>query len=104
MHWYKIAKEIGHGDTLEGQFLKKELTRISHEVDRLRLLAGSGGPNGVLPRWRADVRRSILLLPPVERIERMSMCELQKVSKALENIHDSMRAYSVARFKEIQGD
>ena len=55
MNWYslltsnkllKTAKEIGHGDTLDGQFLKREIIRISREVDRLRLLAATGGPDG----------------------------------------------------------
>lgn len=60
MNWYgllKIANEIGHGDTLQGQMHNLELARVKKEVDRLRLLAATGGPQDVLPRWRGEVRR-----------------------------------------------
>ena len=106
MNWYKplkTAKEIGHGDTLEGQFHKLELVRLKKEVDRLRLLAAMGGPEDVLPRWRGEVRRNILLLPAQSVLDRMSMIELERVSGALDELHATMQKYSAKRFMEIMG-
>ena len=106
MNWYRViktAKDIGHGNTLEGQMYKQEMTRIKKEVDKFRLLAASGGPEDVLPRWRGELRRRIFMLPAEPTIERMSMMELKEVSKALESISATMKKYSAARLKEIMG-
>jgi hypothetical protein len=100
MRWFKRAS---HGDTTEGQLFKGELSRIRKQVKKLLANAGPGGPESVLPRWRADVRRAILLLPVEERIARMSMIELQNVSNDLAEIEAKMSRYSVARTREIMG-
>jgi len=109
MDWYqpfiKTAKpEIGHGNTLEGQMLKQEIIRLTKEVDRLRTLAATGGPDGVLPRWKGDVRQKIFLLPSLDVLPRMSMFELGKLSEQVAGIHKTMETYSASRFKEIIGD
>lgn len=107
MNWYhpiKVANEIGHGNTLEGQFMKREKQRLTKEVDRLRLLAASGGPDNVLPRWKGDVRQKILLLPALDVIERMSMIETEYLAGQVDSIRSTMDRYSASRFKEIIGD
>ncbi len=109
MDWYKplikTAKpEIGHGNTLEGQMLKQEILRLAKEVDRLRTMAATGGPDGVLPRWKGEVRHKILLLPSSDILPRMSMFELTQLSGQIDGIHQTMTTYSANRFKEIIGD
>ncbi len=101
MKWYKVAYEAGHGDTLNGQYMNRELNRIAKELDRLRTSAQVGGPEDVLPRWRGDVRRRILMLPTREVISRMSMYELEQVSGEIDDILGTMAKFSVKRFKEI---
>jgi len=81
--------------------MKRELTRLSLELDRLRTSAATGGPDDVLPRWRGDVRRRILMLPTKDVIARMSMCELEQVSAEIEDLQSTMAKFSVSRFKEI---
>lgn len=108
MNWYKVLKtakvEIGHGNTLEGQMMKKEMERVAKEVDKLRTVAATGGPHGVLPRWRGDIRQQILKLPSLAALARMSMMEIEQVSKDLDGIQQSMKRYSASRMKEIMGD
>lgn len=104
MNWYRVIKtadEIGHGDTLEGQFMGREKQRIAKEIDKLRTIAAAGGPESVLPRWKGSVRQQILLLPAVAVMDRMSFMELQQVSAKIEAVHQAMERYSVSRFKEI---
>lgn len=105
MNWYegfdKIAKEIGHGDTLHGQKMSKDIKRITKDIAGLRASAAIGGPDSVLPRWRGEIRQRILRLPALERIDRMSMYELDCVSAELDDIHSQMKRFSVKRFKEI---
>ena len=103
MHWYKTAKEFGHGDTLEGQLLKKELTRLTREVSDLKTAAAAGGPDSVLPRWRPDVRRSIMLLPSVERLPMMSMYELGRLSQSIQTIRAVMAKYNAGHMMAIMG-
>lgn len=108
MDWYqplvKTAKEIGHGDTFEGQMLTQQKKRLAKEIDHLRMVAATGGPEAVLPRWRGEIRSKILLLPPVVRIENMSMFEVAEASVTVDLIKQSMDHYSAKRFMEIIGD
>lgn len=109
MDWYqplikKAKQEIGHGDTLEGQMLKQELTRLTKEIDRLRTMAATGGPDDVLPRWKGEIRHKILLLPASDIMPRMSMYELKALSSQIDGIHETMKTYSASRFKEIIGN
>ena len=103
MHWYKTAKEFGHGDTFDGQLMKKELARLSREVSDLKVAAAAGGPHGVLPRWKPDVRRSIFLLPSVERMPMMSMYELGQVSQDIQTIRAAMAKYDAGHMMQIMG-
>lgn len=105
MEWYKRVKtaDVGHGDTLDGKRMKNELVRLTNVIDRLRKEALDGGPIGVLPRWRGEVRRHILLLPATDRLDRLSMMELDALDKRVEGIKASMSRYDAARLKEITG-
>src|SRR3972149_2557325 len=103
MRWYRIAKEFGHGDTLEGQLLKKELARLTREVSDLKTAAAAGGPDSVLPRWRPDVRRSIHLLPSLERLPMMSMYELGQLSHDIQAIRAPMAKYNAGHMMAIMG-
>lgn len=110
MNWYeplkqmtKTAEELGHGNTLEGQYLKEERLRLFKAINHLRTIAAAGGPDGVLPRWRPEVRRSILLLPAATKTQNMSMFELRKVSTQIDGIRNFMTNYSTSRLKEIMG-
>lgn len=107
MNWFKLiktAKEIGHGDTFEGQLYKREMERLAKEVDKLRTVAATGGPQSVLPRWRGEIRHKILLLPAKTAIVRMSMHELRQLSSSVTGIRELMDHYNAKRFKDIMGD
>lgn len=97
----KTAQNKGHGNTLNGEMMSKELSRIASEVDRLRADAAKGGPSDVLPRWRQEVRSAIYLLPAVRTMTSMSMMELEQVDQELSKIKAAMGKYSAARFREI---
>lgn len=106
MEWYKklTAKEVGHGDTMQGQMMIQHRQRLAKEISTLRTLAATGGPDAVLPRWRGEVRQKILLLPAIARIEGMSMFELSQILESVDDIKQTMEHYSASRFKEIVGD
>jgi hypothetical protein len=106
MNWTRKAQSqpIGHGNTLNGERIARELRRIASEVQALRAEAAAGGPDDVLPRWRGDVRRMILMLPSTSALERMSMYELEEASARLDEVRASMDRYSAGRFREIMGD
>ena len=70
----------------------------------LRLAAETGGPDDVLPRWRGEIRHKILLLPPLDRISRMSMSELGEVREKVEKIRAAMKRYNQNVFMEIMAD
>lgn len=104
MRWYKkAAKEIGHGNTLEGQLFKKELSRLAKEVHDLKTIAASGGPDSVLPKWRPDVRQSIFLLPSIKRLPMMSMYELNQLSIRLQAIQAKIQKYDSSTMMHILG-
>jgi len=111
MNWYahiqdprfvKLA-EVGHGDTLHGQFLGKERERLTKKVREMRRIASSGGPDSVLPRWRPDVRRRMLLLPPSDRIGSMSAYELRIVDAEIQAIDGLSRKFNARRMQEVLG-
>lgn len=105
MNWYdnlsKTANEVGHGDTLHGQKMVREIKRLCKEIAGLRSAAGEGGPDWVLPRWKGEIRQRILRLPAIDRIDRMSMYELDEVASELSDIQGQMKRFSIKRFKEI---
>lgn len=105
MNWYShLCKTAGdHGDTLRGQFLKDERERLTKRIKELRQAAATGGPSNVLPRWRPDVRRKMLLLPPSDRIFSMSPYELREVDASISEIDRLFKRYSVKRQMEILG-
>jgi hypothetical protein len=106
MDWYsrlhKIA-ETGHGDTFHGQFLNKERERLTKRVKEMRQAAAAGGPEIVLPRWRAEVRRKMLLLPPSDRIGSMSACELREVESKIAEIDKLSKRFNARRMMEVLG-
>lgn len=107
MDWYQkltTAKDIGHGNTMEGQMMIQNRQRLAKEISTLRTLAATGGPESVLPRWRGEIRQKILLLPAIKRIEGMSMFELSQVLESVDAIKQTMTHYSASRFKEIVAD
>lgn len=107
MKWYGKAVKTakwGHGDTLDGQMMDRTFKSIEKEVTSLRTSALAGGPHGILPRWQGDLRREILLLPPMDRIERMSMGQLLEVQDKVNRIKAAMDRYSQDRFMELVGD
>ena len=101
--WLKsMCKFADHGDTLQGQMMDETRAGIIKEVTDLKVSAGN--LNEVLPRWRGEVRREILLLPPPSRIARMSMYEMEVVQQDLNTIKESIDKYNVQRMSEILGN
>lgn len=101
MRWFVKIADKWHGDTLDGQLHRRELARLTKSLIHLVRIAVAGGPGSVLPRWRGDVRRSILLLPAAGRLPNMSMMELDDLSRTIAGIESSMRRYSNKRLNEI---
>lgn len=103
--WFKIMKVAneswGHGDTLHGQMKERETKTIIEKITKLKIKASSPSSLGVLPRWAGEIRRKILLLPPVSRIGNLSMYELGKLADKVESIEDVMSRYRVSRIREI---
>lgn len=101
MRWFvKLAK---HGDTLRGQMMNQELAKVAKELKRLVAEALVGGPSSVLPRWRGEIRREILMLPAEERLSRLSMYEIEDLRHKLAKIKAKMERYDTRRFMEIMG-
>lgn len=92
MRWHKTA-EWGHGDTLDGQLMARTYRSIKKDLEELKLLANANGPESVTPRWRGEIRRKILLLPPVERVSRMSMHELGEVKAVVDEVRRLIGKY-----------
>ena len=104
-NWYSILKVAGdHGDTMRGQMLRQEATRLARTIGKLRGLAAGNELDGVLPRWRGEVRRSILLLPTADKVAGMSMWEIEGLSRRVESILGVARRYSSRRLAEILGN
>jgi hypothetical protein len=101
MRWFiKTAK---HGDTQEGQMLSQELNKLTKDVRRLVADAIAGGPSSVLPRWRGELRRAILLLPAEERLYKLSMYEIDELKIKVAEIKAKMKHYDTKRLMEIMG-
>lgn len=107
MRWYqKIVKEAedwGHGDTLEGQYLRRTIRSIRDDIERLRNEAETDGLEAVMPRWRGEIKRKIFLLPPMSRVSRMSMHELKSLAERLDDLKAEINKYNQKRFSEAIG-
>lgn len=103
MRWFHRMTKVAHGSTFYGELFSQTLDRVSGVVRSLTTEATLGGPRSVLPRWRGEIRRQILLLPPEERLPNMSMVELNALEKRIASIESDMQKYSAKRFREITG-
>lgn len=97
MRWYKSAQ------TDNGEMMGRERRRLAEELDILRQAAASGGPDDVLPRWKGEVRRMILLLPSKEAMSRMSMMELKELSSKISDIRGLMEKFSASKLRGVLG-
>lgn len=105
-NWYSIIKQAearGHGDTLHGERKRRESEALMRDISKLRKKAIANELEEVLPRWRGEARRKILLLPPVDRIHNMSMMELETLTSEVRDIRDYMQRYSSKRMSDILG-
>lgn len=75
--------------------------RLANEVNELRAEAASGPLKTVIPRFAPELRRKALLLPLADRIARMSMYELEKVSDKVSAIRRDMEKYDIKRVSEV---
>jgi len=101
MRWFtKIAE---HGNTLDGKMYDQELGKVTKDLKKLVAEALSDGPKTVLPRWRGEIRRAILMLPPEEKLHRMSMYEIKKLKEKLADIKAKMERYDMGRFMTVVG-
>jgi hypothetical protein len=92
--WIHKVADWGHGDTLEGQLMRRTLDGLAKRVADLRARAAANELGDVLPRWRGEIRRAILMLPTTERLARLSMMELEGLEKRVDEIASSMRRYT----------
>ncbi len=103
MRWFQkiVTADRGHQNTLDGQFYTKKLVRLTKRL-RALLRETEGGTQSVLPRWRGDIKRAILLLPKAERVGRMSMAELREVENkiAIKRFHETSIGH---RRRETEG-
>ena len=90
MDWYRHTKTAGHGDTLDGRMMRSVLRELVRDVGEMRSMAAGPGIPGISPRWAGEVRRRVLLLPPVERVERMSMGELTDLRREVDEIRSEI--------------
>jgi hypothetical protein len=103
MRWYKTADYL-HGDTLDGQRIEAERAKLLKDLGSIRARAArNDGLDDVLPRWRGEIRRKIVLLPTDERLGRLSMMEIDELASKVESIRSEMDKYSASRLKEIEG-
>ena len=84
------AEDWGHGDTLDGQLMRRTHKRVSADMEELKDLA-LAGMRGVSDRARGELRRRILLLPAPGRVARMSMHELEGLGTQVEAIRNDVR-------------
>jgi hypothetical protein len=97
MRWYKAAQ------TDNGELMGREQRRLAEDLDILRREAASGGPSDVLPRWKGEIRRMILLLPSKEAMLRMSMMELKDLSSKISDIRGLMEKFSASKLRGVTG-
>jgi len=90
MRWYKTADR--HDDTLGGQLLAQTRERVLEGVQKLKDSVLQGGPK-VAQRFYGELRQRIIKLPPVSRIPRLSMSELNELSSVVEAISNDVEKY-----------
>lgn len=90
MRWYKTADS--HDDTMGGQLLTQTRERLSKDVKKLKESIIAGGPR-VAQRFYGELRQRIIKLPPVERIPRLSMSELEELSVVVDGIRSDVAKY-----------
>ena len=89
MNWYKTAD---HNDTRNGELLSQVRDRLSNDVEKLKKDVVGGGPR-VAQRFYGELRQRILRLPPLDRIPRLSMSELEDLSGVVAAIRSDMEKY-----------
>ena len=90
MKWYKTAGD--HLDTRNGELLNQVRERLSKDVEKLKKDVIGGGPR-VAQRFFGELRQRIIKLPPLERIPRLSMSELEDLSGVVAGIHSDVKKY-----------
>lgn len=89
MKWYKTAD---HNDTRHGELLNQVRERLSEDVEKLKKDVLGGGPK-VAQRFYGELRQRIIRLPPLDRIPRLSMSELEDLSVVVAGIHSDAKKY-----------
>lgn len=89
--WFR--NNVRLADTSNGVLMKKKTDEMCSIVKRLKAKADSDGFRNVLPRFRAQVRRAVQVLPPVVRVRNMDMWELAELSVKLSVINDMLERY-----------
>jgi hypothetical protein len=90
MKWYKKADS--HGNTLHGDMLRQARERLSEEIKDLKEGVLVGGPK-VAQRFHGELKHRIIRLPPIERIPRLSMSELDELSVVVSGIQADVKKY-----------
>lgn len=93
----KIAYFVNHEGTLDGQLMKATAEELEADLSHLRKLAMDNQLDEVAPRFRGEVRRMMLLLPPDSLISRMSMHEMREVQTKIGEIKGLMSRYKAKR-------
>jgi hypothetical protein len=78
------------------------LQEVMGDVMKLREAAIADKMDNVLPRWRGEMRRRILLLPSVERLPRMSMMELDDLKVEVDSIWATAKRYNAKRIEDLR--
>lgn len=104
--WFNLmsladTNDWGHGDTLHGQMKQRETKALVDKISKLKIKAMNPSSLGVLARWSGEIRRKILLLPPVSRIPDLSMFEINKIAKNVSEIEQIIDRYRASRLMEI---
>jgi len=73
--------------------MDREMKKLYATISEMRSKAASGDMEHVLPRWRGELRREILMLPSPQRLPNMSMYELREVAAMVEKIQATEAKY-----------
>lgn len=84
--------QSGHGDTHDGQLMKRKIDDLEKDVSELRKEAASG-LGGVIDRFRLQVRRAIETLPSVEKVSRMDLFQATELRKVVDRIKAMVSRY-----------